>query len=262
MLDFPNIDPVIISFGTLAVTWYSISYVGGVLLGWYYALMLVKTTKTPLTKQHVDDFITWVIIGIIIGGRLGYVIFYDPARFWAHPVDIFKTYEGGMSFHGGAAGFIAAAIFYARYNRVSIFATLDLFATTAPIGLLLGRLANFINGELYGRVTDVPWSFIFPGSDGNPRHPSQLYEAALEGGVLLFILMIAALRFNALERRGVISGLFLVFYSMFRIIAEFFREPDIHIGFLAGGFTMGQVLCIPMLFAGVILIFYSKKQCQ
>ncbi len=269
MLKFPDIDPVIISFGPLAVSWYSLSYLVGILLGWFYILKLIRINKSTnlnininnnnlITKQHIDDFISWVIIGIIIGGRLGYVLFYDPIKYFSNPIEILKTYEGGMSFHGGIAGYVAASAIFARLNKISFLELTDLSASAVPIGLFLGRIANFINGELYGRVTDVAWGFVFPRGGLQARHPSQLYEAALEGLVLFFIMFIAIFKFKSLEKRGFLSGLFLICYPIFRIIVEFFREPDAQIGFLAEWFTMGQLLSIPMLLCGVLLIFYSR----
>ena len=262
MLDFPNIDPVLISLGPLAISWYSLSYVVGILLGWFYALKLIDTGDTKITRKNVDDFITWVIIGVIVGGRLGYVLFYDPVKYLSNPIEILKTYEGGMSFHGGIIGYITATFWFVRRNKISFFALMDLSAASVPIALFLGRIANFINAELYGRATDVPWSFIFPGSDGMARHPSQLYEAALEGALLFCMLLIVAIKYKGLQKRGLLSGLFLLFYGIFRIIVEFFREPDVQIGFLAGAFTMGQVLCLPMIAIGVYIIFYSFRKCQ
>ena len=264
MLNFPDIDPVIISFGPLAVSWYSLSYVVGIIIGWFYVLRLVGLgTSANINKQHIDDFVTWVIIGIIIGGRLGYVLFYDPLKYLADPVEIFKTYMGGMSFHGGLIGYIAASFLFARREKISFLGITDLSAAAAPIPLFLGRIANFINAELYGRVTDVPWAIIFPGSDYMPRHPSQLYESALEGFVLFWILFVAAFKFRGLSRPGLLSGLFLVFYTIFRTIVEFFREPDVQIGFFFKMFTMGQLLSMPMLLLGVFLIYYSiKRQCR
>ena len=260
MLNFPNINPVIIPLGPLAVSWYSLAYVAGILLGWFYILKLISINmSTNISKKNVDDFVTWAMIGIIIGGRLGYVLFYDPIKYFSNPIDILKTYKGGMSFHGGIIGYTIALAWFAQRNKISFMSIADLSATAAPIPLFLGRIANFINSELYGRVTDVPWAFIFPGSDYLPRHPSQLYEAILEGVILFCIVCVAALNFNALSRDGLLSGLFLIFYSIFRIIIEFFREPDIQIGLLAGAFTMGQLLCLPMLIIGIFLIFYSKK---
>lgn len=259
MLDFPNIDPVIISFGTLAISWYSLSYVVGILLGWYYIIKLIDRKYTSLSKQQIDDFISWIIIGIIIGGRLGYVLFYDPMRFLATPIDIFKTYEGGMSFHGGLIGLAFAAIIFSRKNNLHFFTLIDPVAAATPIALFLGRIANFINAELYGRVTDVSWSFIFPGSDGKPRHPSQLYEAFSEGFILFFILYFVITKYSALNRKGLISGLFVSFYAIFRMIIENFREPDAHIGLYADMFTRGQILCVPMLIIGLWMIRYSRN---
>jgi phosphatidylglycerol:prolipoprotein diacylglycerol transferase len=262
MLNFPNIDPIIISFGPLAVSWYSLSYVTGILLGWYYVLKLIEANSLGISKKHIDDFISWAIIGIIVGGRLGYVLFYDPVKYFSDPVLILKTYEGGMSFHGGITGLIVAVFLFCKRYKLVFLELTDLCSVVAPIGLFLGRLANFINAELYGRVTDAPWAFVFPASDGLPRHPSQLYEAALEGIVLFFIQKIAATKFGALKRNGLLSGIFLIFYSFFRIIVEFFREPDFKIGYFANYFTMGQLLCMPMIIVGIILISFSKNQCQ
>ncbi len=259
MLEFPNINPIIISFGPLAISWYSLSYVVGIILGWHYIIKLIEKKYTPLKKQPIDDFITWVIIGIIIGGRLGYVLFYDPQKYLSNPIEILKTYEGGMSFHGGIIGFVIASIIFTRKNKLKYFTLVDSVASVTPIALFLGRIANFINAELYGRVTNVPWSFIFPGSDGLPRHPSQLYEAFLEGFILFFILNFYIKKHQALEKPGLISGLFLVFYSIFRLIIENFREADAHIGYYADFITRGQLLCIPMLIIGIIIIKYSKS---
>ncbi|GAB4163095.1 MAG: prolipoprotein diacylglyceryl transferase [Rickettsiaceae bacterium] len=262
MLKFPEIDRVIVSFGPLAVSWYSLSYVVGILLGWYYILKLIETKTTSVSKKNVDDFISWVIIGIIIGGRLGYVLFYDPVKYLSNPIEILKTYEGGMSFHGGITGFIIASLIFCRRYKVEFLALTDLSAAATPIALGLGRVANFINAELYGRVTDVPWAFVFPYSDRLPRHPSQLYEAALEGVALFFILRYMVLKHSVLKNKGLLSGLFLLLYALFRIFVEFFREPDLKVGYLAGYFTMGQLLCLPMIFLGLFLILRSRWQCQ
>jgi phosphatidylglycerol:prolipoprotein diacylglycerol transferase len=262
MLDFPNIDPVIITLGPLAISWYSLSYVIGVLLGWYYVLKLIETNHLSISKQNIDDFVSWAIIGIIIGGRLGYVLFYDPVKYFSNPIEILKTYEGGMSFHGGISGLIMASFLFCKRRKIAFFGLMDLCAVVAPIGLFFGRIANFINAELYGRITDVPWAFIFPGSDGLARHPSQLYEAILEGFLLFFIQRYIISKVGGLKYPGLLSGVFLIFYSFFRIIVEFFREPDFKIGYLAEYFTMGQLLCIPMIIVGIILIYFSKNQCQ
>lgn len=258
MLPFPDIDPVIISLGPLAVSWYSLSYVVGILIGWAYATKLVKINSIGISPKNIEDFIAWVIIGIILGGRLGYVLIYDPTKYFSNPIEIFKTYEGGMSFHGGILGYICASYIFSKKYHINFIALTDISAVVAPIAIALGRTANFINAELYGRVTNVPWAVIFPGSDLQPRHPSQLYEAFLEGALLFLILFYAA-KHKALAKRGLTSGLFLVFYSLFRSFVELFREPDQKIGFLAQGLTMGQLLCIPMLLLGIYLILQAKK---
>jgi phosphatidylglycerol---prolipoprotein diacylglyceryl transferase len=259
MLPFPDINPIIISFGPLAVSWYSLSYVVGILLGWQYIIKLIEKKYSTLEKQHVDDFVTWVIIGIILGGRLGYVLFYDPVKYLSNPIEILKTYEGGMSFHGGVIGFVIASFIFTRKNKIKYFTLVDMVAASAPIAIFLGRIANFINAELYGRITDAPWAFIFPGSDGMPRHPSQLYESAMEGFALFFILYFCITKYKALKKPGLVSGIFLILYSIFRLIIENFREPDAHIGFHAEFITRGQLLCLPMLITGIILIKYSKS---
>ena len=264
MLQFPNIDRIIISFGPLAISWYSLSYVVGILLGWYYVLRIIDMGVTNVTKKNIDDFVSWIIIGVIVGGRLGYVLFYDPAKYFANPIEILKTYEGGMSFHGGVIGVLSTSWIFCRHYKISLLALTDLIAISAPIPLGLGRVANFINAELYGRITDVPWAFIFPDSDQIPRHPSQLYEAFFEGVVLFLLLRHTTLKYyNVKRNKGMLSGMFLILYACFRIFIEFFREPDIKVGYLAKYFTMGQVLCLPMMFCGLCLILYSKKhQCQ
>ncbi|NRB11402.1 MAG: prolipoprotein diacylglyceryl transferase, partial [Rickettsiaceae bacterium] len=232
--------------------WYSLSYVFGVLIGWYYANKIIDRYDIGVTKKHFEDFITWIIIGLIVGARLGHVFFYELAYYINNPIDILKTYEGGMSFHGGVLGLFLAAYFFARKHKIPFFSLGDLMAAGAPIGLMLGRITNFINAELYGRITDVPWAFIFPGSDGKPRHPSQLYEAALEGVVLFLILFIAIMKFGYIKKRGFISGLFLIFYALFRSIVEFFRVPDGVISILGiVDITTGQMLSLPMIIFGI-----------
>jgi phosphatidylglycerol:prolipoprotein diacylglycerol transferase len=259
MIDFPNINPVIFSVGPLAISWYSLAYVVGILCGWYYVNKLILLHPLGINKKHTEDFVSWAIISIIIGGRLGYVLFYDPEKYLANPIEIFKTYEGGMSFHGGIFGVGLASYLYCRKNQIRFLSFSDILAVVAPIGLFLGRLANFINAELYGRPTDVPWAVIFPYSDGLPRHPSQLYEALLEGFVLFWIMIYFTYRRKALINPGRISGIFLIFYGIFRAFIEFFREPDVKIGFIAKYFTLGQLLCMPMIIIGIYLLTYSTK---
>lgn len=259
MIDFPNINPVIFSVGPFSISWYSLSYVFGVLLGWYYANKLIVLYPIGITKKHTEDFISWAIIAIIIGGRLGHVLFYDPAKYLANPIEIIKTYEGGMSFHGGIFGLGIAAYLYCRKNHIIFLSFSDILAIVAPIGLFLGRIANFINAELYGRPANVPWSVIFPYSDGLPRHPSQLYEALLEGLVLFCIMLIFTYKSKSLQKPGKMSGIFLIFYGIFRVSVEFFKEPDIKIGFIFKYFTLGQILCIPMILLGVYLLNSSTR---
>jgi phosphatidylglycerol---prolipoprotein diacylglyceryl transferase len=261
MITFPNINPVILKIGPLAISWYSLSYVVGILLAWSYGLKLVKKFDLKISHKNLEDFVTWAVISIVIGGRLGYISLYNPWKYLAHPVEILKTYEGGMSFHGGITGLILAAYFFCRKYHINFLNFTDILAATAPIGLFLGRVANFINSELYGRVTDAPWAIIFPGSEGLPRHPSQLYEAFCEGFLLLLILAYGIFKKNSLSKAGLTSGIFLILYASFRILIEFFREPDIHIGFIFNAVTMGQILSLPMLMFGVYLC-HSRACCH
>jgi len=255
-LPFPNIDPVIFSVGGISVHWYSLAYIFGVMLGYWRASHLSRKFNLGISKKQLEDFITYIIIGIILGGRLGYVLLYDPEKYLSHPLDILKTYEGGMSFHGGFFGFVMAGLIFCRKNKIDFISLMDLAAMVAPIGIFFGRLANFVNAELYGRATDMPWGFIFPGSDGMPRHPSQLYEALLEG-LALFCIMQAGQKM--LRKRGMASGVFLVFYACFRIFVELFRQPDAQLGFFFGACTMGQLLSLPMIILGAYLIIDARR---
>lgn len=254
MFVFPNIDPVILSFGPFAISYYSLSYVIGIILGAFYAGKLADKYSASVNSKIMEEFVTYAVIGIIIGGRLGYVFFYDFSKFINHPIDILKTYEGGMSFHGGFAGIIVASLLFCRKYKITFLSLTDLLSVVSPIGLLLGRIANFINGELYGRTTDLPWAFVFPHSDRLPRHPSQLYEAFLEGFCLLIIMF---LNRKKLQLPGYNSGLFLICYGLFRIIIECFREPDAQIGFLFGMTTMGQLLSFPMVGLGIWVLYLA-----
>ncbi len=259
-LAFPSIDPVLVSFGPFAVRWYALAYVAGFLLGWRQCMALAaKNVRLPRPKDY-DDFLVWAVVGTIIGGRLGYVLFYQPDHYGGNPLAAFKVWEGGMSFHGGMLGVILAALLFVRSRKIPFFAFSDLLAVVAPIGLGLGRLANFINGELYGRVTEAPWGVLFPRGGDAPRHPSQLYEAALEG-VLLYMILFFLSRFSVVRRReGMLSGLFLALYGLFRFGVEFLREPDAQLGFLFAGATMGQLLCVPMFLFGVYLLVRALKR--
>ena len=248
------------------IRWYALAYIGGIVLGWIYARSLVKKERlwggpVPITLVQLDDFILWVTLGIIVGGRTGYVLFYNPAFFIQHPAEIFQLWNGGMSFHGGFLGCVAAVMLFARKNDISILSLGDITTAVGPIGLFLGRLANFINSELWGRTADssVPWAMVFPNGGPLPRHPSQLYEAGLEG-ILLFAILAVMVRMGALKRPGLILGSFIAIYGLARITAEFFREPDPQLGFLWGGLTMGMLLSVPMIIVGAILIMMAWRR--
>jgi phosphatidylglycerol:prolipoprotein diacylglycerol transferase len=263
-LPFPNFDPVLISIGPFAIRWYALAYVGGILLGWWLARRIAADAPawgglSPIRPEDVDDVIVWSALGIVLGGRLGYVLFYQPAYFMAHPSEILILWRGGMSFHGGFLGTVLALILFAWRRGIPVLSMLDLAAIVTPIGLFLGRLANFVNGELWGRIADVPWAVVFPYAGPQPRHPSQLYEAALEGVLLFAVLMLAA-RSGALARPGLIGGLFVAGYGLTRVVSEFFREPDAHIGYLTGGLTMGMLLSLPMIIVGVAAIVYASRR--
>ncbi len=263
-LPFPNFDPVLISIGPLAIRWYALAYIVGILLGWLYARILIRNEalwggRAPLTVGNFDDFIVWITLGIILGGRLGYVLFYNPAYFAANPLEIVQVWGGGMSFHGGFAGCVIAVLLFARSAKVPVLSLGDLTCAVAPIGLFLGRIANFINGELWGRTTDVPWAFVFPGAGPLPRHPSQLYEAVLEG-LVLFIVLAIAVRMGSLKRPGLTIGLFAIVYALGRSFCEFFREPDPQLGFLWGGLTMGMLLSIPLFLAGLAFVWHAMRR--
>ncbi len=260
MLNYPQIDPIIFEIGPLAIRWYSLAYVAGIVLGCLYADYLNKKPPSQKNLKVFDDFMTWVVLGIVIGGRLGYVLFYNFSFYIYHPLDILKLWEGGMSFHGGFLGVVTACIIYCRKNKIDLMALFDLAACTAPIGLFFGRMANFINGELYGRVTDSPVGMIFPHAGSLPRHPSQLYEAVLEGLVLLIITSILVNFTRAKEKPGLLSGVFLFGYGLARIIVENFREPDDQIGFLFANVTTGQMLSVPMVLGGIGLMVYAGRK--
>lgn len=251
---FPAIDPVVVEIGPFAIRWYALAYVAGLIIGWRYMIRLARAPGAALTVRQVDDLLVWITFGVVLGGRLGFVLFYNPAYYAANPLDVLKVWQGGMSFHGGLLGVVAALALFARRRAVPLLATADAIARVAPIGLFFGRIANFINGELFGRTTDVPWGVVFPGGGPEPRHPSQLYEAALEG-IVLFVLVWLAARFVAPGHRpGLLTGTFCAGYAIARMVVELFREPDQQIGFLAGGTTMGQALSLPLLLFGLYLV--------
>ncbi|MFQ3459477.1 prolipoprotein diacylglyceryl transferase [Bradyrhizobium sp. UFLA01-814] len=266
LIDFPVFNPVALSLGPIVIRWYALAYIVGIVLGWIYARSLIKKERlwggpAPITLPQLDDFILWVTIGIIVGGRTGYVLFYNLPFFIAHPAEILELWKGGMSFHGGFLGCVAAAMLFARRNDIPILSLGDITTAVAPIGLFLGRLANFINSELWGRHADpgLPWAMIFPNGGPLPRHPSQLYEAGLEG-IVLFAALAVMIRMGALKRPGLILGSFIAIYGVARIIGEHFREPDPQLGFLWGGLTMGMLLSVPMIIVGVILITAAVRR--
>jgi len=260
LMQFPVFNPVAIAIGPLAVRWYALAYIGGIIAGWMYARGIIRNDrlwggKAPMTVLDFDDFILWVTLGIILGGRTGYVLFYNFGYFLSHPLEIFEVWNGGMSFHGGFLGCVTAVLLFGYNRKIPVLSLGDVTCAVGPIGLFLGRIANFINGELWGRSADpsLPWAMIFPTGGPIPRHPSQLYEAGLEG-IVLFILLAIMVRRGALKRPGLIIGTFATCYGLARITGEFFREPDPQLGFLWGGTTMGMLLSIPMIIAGLIFI--------
>lgn len=266
-MPFPNIDPIAISIGPFAVHWYGLAYLLGVLLGAAYGNVLLsrqnlwKDDRPPFEAGAIWDFAFWAVIGIVVGGRVGYVLFYNLPVYLADPVQIFAISDGGMSFHGGMAGLMIAMAAFTRSKGGRILSSLDLLGAIATIGLFLGRVANFVNAELYGAPTDLPWGVIFPTDpDQVPRHPSQLYEALLEGVVLFLVIMLMIYAFKALRRPGLVSGFFGIGYALSRIAVEFVRLPDQQIGYLFGGWlTMGIVLSLPLLVAGLLLVIYASR---
>jgi phosphatidylglycerol:prolipoprotein diacylglycerol transferase len=259
-IPFPVIDPVLVEIGPLVIRWYALAYIAGILIGWRVARVLAQRPPVVATKEQVDDFITWVTLGIIIGGRLGYVLFYRPGYYVTAPWEALYVWQGGMSFHGGALGVIIAAWLFSKRNGIDWVAFADRVVCVVPIGLFLGRLANFINSELWGRATDVPWAMVFPNGGPEPRHPSQLYQASMEGACLFTLLMLLARSERIRARPGILSGTFLAGYGVARIIGEFFRQPDAHLGFLFAGATMGQILSVPMILVGAWLILRAKER--
>ena len=256
-----NLDPILFSFGFLSIRWYSLSYIFGILIGWWLGKKIInhilKSSEIKFKIKDFDDLITYIVISIIIGGRLGYVIFYNPGYYISHPMEIVKVWEGGMSFHGALIGIIIGTYIFSSKKNIPVFFMLDILACVSPVGIFLGRIANFINGELIGKVTSVPWSVIFPAFDKLTRHPSQLYEALLEGIVLFIILN--KIIFKKIYSMGICSCLFLIFYGIFRIISEFFREPDVQLGYLFNLFSMGTLLSLIMMVLGFFLLLKINK---
>ena len=286
VLPFPNIDPVLIHiYGPISIRWYALSYIAGLLLGWSYVVKLLRTSrlwagppfggKPPATPDDIGDLFVWITLGVIIGGRLGFVLLYGvlycgfagqgapaclglPEAYLANPLKIVAAWEGGMSFHGGLIGVVIAILLFCRSRKLQLFAVADLIAAATPIGLFFGRIANFINGELWGKITDAPWAMVFPNAfpPGVPRHPSQIYEALMEGVLLFFLLRFLILRFEVHRRPGFVVGWFLAFYGVFRFVGEFFRDSESK---LYGWFSMGQALSVPMWAAAAFFFWYALR---
>lgn len=260
-----NFDPVLIDFGLFQIRWYSIAYILGIVLGWIYAIKIIKITSKnkygyePIKTSDFDDLIIYLVLGIVLGGRLGYVLFYNLEFYSQNFFEIFKIWQGGMSFHGGLLGIIVSIFIFSKNKNTSFFKYSDIIACVAPIGLFLGRIANFINGELFGKISTLPWAVIFPSGENISRHPSQIYEALLEGIILFILINFFALKKNLLFKNGYISALFIILYSVFRILSEYFREPDEHLGYFFNYFSMGTLLSFLTLIAGFLVIFFMKK---
>lgn len=263
-LSFPSISPVIFSLGPVEIRWYSLAYIVGFLFAWRYISYLstnksLYQSNSNIDRKLIDDLLFYSILGLILGARLGYVIFYNLDFYFQNPLNIFYVWEGGLSFHGGLLGIIFASLFITKLYKVSFLELTDLICLSAPVGLLLGRISNFINGELYGRPSSILFGVLFPNADDQYRHPSQLYEAFFEGLVLFIIVNVAAHSFKKLSKPGYISGLFLFLYGVFRCLVEFTREPDIQVGFIYNFLTMGMILSLPMIFAGLFIMLLSKR---
>ncbi|ANG96296.1 prolipoprotein diacylglyceryl transferase [Brucella pseudogrignonensis] len=265
-LAFPNIDPVIFSVGPLAVHWYGLGYVVGIMFAWWYGKKLLRNhrlwgnNQPPMQPEALDDFVIWAALGVVLGGRIGYVLFYNFSYYLSNPLAIPAVWDGGMSFHGGILGTTIAMIWFARSRGIKVWSMFDVIAAGVPVGLGVVRVANFINSELWGRVSDVPWAFYFPNGGPEPRHPSQLYEAFLEGFVLFFVLLLLVWVGKKLKAPGFIAGTFVLGYGLSRIIVEFFREPDAQLGYLFGGWlTMGMILSLPMVIIGLWAMWRANR---
>lgn len=261
-LQFPEFNPNLIQIGPFAIRWYALSYIAGLVLGWLLLRRMVRLSPAVATQEQADDYLTWATLGVVLGGRLGYVLFYQPARFLAQPLEALQVWHGGMSFHGGFLGVVLATVWFCHRNRISMLGFGDRLAVGVPIGLFFGRIANFINGELWGRAAgdEVPWRMIFPRVDTIPRHPSQIYQALMEGAVLFILLYVLSRREGLRARIGFLTGVFVAGYGIARIIGEFFRQPDPFLGFLYAGATMGQLLSLPMLAVGGWLILRAVRR--
>ena len=258
-LTYPAINPVLVEIGPFAIRWYALAYIVGILIGWRYVVWLSKRSPIGITREAIDDFVVWATLGIVFGGRLGYILFYKPDFYFHHPLQALEVWHGGMSFHGGLLGVIFVVWLFSRKRGYHWLGIGDLICCAAPIGLFFGRIANFINGELWGRVTDSPIGMVFPGGGPLPRYPSQLIEATLEGLVLFLVLLFFATREGSFQRRGFLCGVFLTGYGIARPIGELFRQPDAFIGFLVDGTTMGQWLSLPVLLIGLWLLATARR---
>ncbi len=259
-LAFPDISPIMFSVGPLAVRWYSMAYLIGIVAGWWLINRNVRKNQLGLSPLQVEDLMFYLTIGIIVGGRLGYALFYGGAEMWLKPWHLLEIWKGGMSFHGGTAGVIVAVWLFARKINYDFLALTDLVVLYAPIGIFLGRLANFVNDELWGRVTNVPWAVRFPSGGFLPRHPSQLYEGLLEGALMFVVLNLLWLLPQVRRRHGLVSAMFILLYGCFRIVLEQFREPDAQLGFFFGGVTMGQMLSVPLILAGAVVLWLAGRR--
>ena len=263
MLEFLlSIDPIAFKIGPLEVRWYGLAYLAGILLGLQYAKWIIRShkekNKLSISISNIDEIFKCVVFGIIFGAKIGYLVFYNPSSLLQNPLNIFALWQGGMSFHGGAAGVILAIIIYSLTKKISLLELGDIICSVVPIGLFFGRVANYINSELWGKVTTVSWGIVFPNAGNLPRHPSQLYEAILEG-LVIFLILFIMIKKNLLNYKGFISGSFLFLYGLFRIFVENFREPDLHIGYIYNVVTMGMILSFPFMIAGMCLMFYAIK---
>ena len=263
-----NFDPVLIDLGLFQIRWYSMAYILGIIIGWIYAVKIIKFTAKnkynfePVKKSQFDDLIIFLVIGIVFGGRLGYIIFYNFEYYSQNFFEILKLWKGGMSFHGGLLGVIIAIFIFSKKTKTNFFKFSDIISCVSPIGIFLGRVANFVNGELYGKISTLPWALIFPDGGNVARHPSQIYEAILEGVFLFILINYFALKKQLLFKTGYISGVFLILYSILRILSESFREPDIHLGYFFNYFSLGTLLSFVTLSSGLLIILYIKKNEQ
>ncbi len=254
-----HLNPIALDLGFFKIRWYSLAYISGIMFWWWYVNTLIAQPNAPMAKRHTEDMVFYCTLGVILGGRLGYALFYKPEMF-SHPKELIKVWEGGMSFHGGAIGVMIAMIYAAWRHKLNLVRVMDYLGCGVPVGLFLGRLANFVNGELWGRTTDVPWAIIFPSAGDEPRHPSQLYEAGLEGILIFTVLWWLFWKTGARNKPGMLSGVGLLIYGLGRFFLEQFRQPDAGLEHLSWGLTMGQTLCLPMIIAGAFLIRHSLRK--